>query len=188
MQRLVERIRVQRLTREAYEPFGWVLGSLPGKQNPDYLEVQISTFWGEHIFDAGEGGAVQLVWLDYKWRGFAIQEFESHRLTEQAFIPVAWSPMVHVVCPPPDDPTVPEIAPDLGRVRAFLLDGTKGVCMKRGCWHTPLPLGDNTTYLMITRHSTTTDILNGERGGGVTVETVVARVSDLTDTAFELVL
>jgi ureidoglycolate lyase len=188
MESTVKRIRVQRLTREAYEPFGWVLGAPPDRQNQDYLEVRISTFWGEHIFDVGEGGAVQLVWVDYRWRGFGIEELESHRLTEQAFIPVAWSPMVQVVCPPPDDPMALEIVPDLSQMRAFLLDGTKGVCMKRGCWHTPLPLGDSATYLMITRHSTTTDILNGERSGADTVETVVVEVSDLTDTVFELVL
>ena len=188
MQCLVERIRVQRLTRKAYEPFGWVLGSPPGRQHPDYVEGRISTFWGEHIFDVGKGGAVQFVWLDYRWRGFEIQELESHRLTEQALAPVTLRPMVHVVCPPPQDPSAPDIVPDLSQMEAFLLDGTKGVCMKRGCWHTPLPLGDNIPYLMITRHSTTTDLLHAERSGADVTETVICEISDLTDTAYELLL
>jgi ureidoglycolate lyase len=184
----VERIRVQRLTREAYEPFGWVLGSPPDKQDPDYFEAEISTFWGEHVFEVGQGGAVQLVWLHFRARGFRIVDFESHRLTEQALIPVASSPMVHVVCPPPDDPMAAEVVPNLEQMRAFLLDGTKGVCMKRGCWHTPLPLIDKASYLMITRQSTTADLINGERSGADTTETVVHKISDLTDAVFELVL
>ena len=188
MTRAVKRIKVQGLAREAYEPFGWVLGGAPDRHDPHYFEAEISTFWGEHVFQVGQGGAVQLVWLQYKARGFEVGEFESHRLTEQALIPVAGSPMVHVVCPPPQDPMATEIVPDLERMQAFLLDGTKGVCMKRGCWHTPLPLVGGASYLMITRKSTTVDLINGERSGAEATETVVRKISDLTDTVFELVL
>jgi len=32
--------------------------------------------------------------------------------------------------------------PDLEQMTAFLLDGSAGVCMRRGCWHDHFPLVD----------------------------------------------
>lgn len=182
------RLQVQRLTREAYEPFGWVLGDVPNVDSPDYFGGDGTEFWAEHDFEVGLGGAVQLLWVQYKWHGFEIESMESHRLTEQAIIPATGDPIVHVVCPPPADPMQPDIVPDLDRIQAFLLDGTKGVCMRRGCWHMHRSLRDTATYLMITRRSTTTDILEEKRSGAQTTETVVCGLAALTDTTIEFVL
>jgi ureidoglycolate lyase len=183
----IERLRIQILTREAYGPFGWVLGAAPDTENPTHFDSERTTFWHEHDFDVGEGGVVQFVWVRYKRRDFTILHLESHRLTEQTIVPVTGQPIIHVVCPPPDDPMAPDIVPDLGRMEAFLLDGSKGVCMKPGCWHAHFPLGDEATYLMVTRRSTTADLLNAKHSGADPTETVVQEMSDLTNTIFELV-
>jgi ureidoglycolate lyase len=164
-----------------------VLGGPPDLDSPDHFDSETTRFWAEHDFEVGEGGDVQLLWVNYRWRGFEIQYVESHRLTEQAIIPVTGDPIVHVVCPPPDDLMAPDIVPDLDRMQAFLLDGSKGVCMKKGCWHAHRSLRDEATYLMITRRTTTTDILDEKRGGAETTETVVWEIGALTEDAFELV-
>lgn len=182
------RIVIRGLTREAYAPFGWILGSRPVSQNQDYLDGKDLTAWHEHNFQPGEGGVVEFVWIEYKRGGFSISRLESHRLTEQALIPVSGKPMVHVVCPPPDDPLKNHIAPDLDRMMAFLLDGSRGVCMRRGCWHDHFPLVDQVTYLMVTRRSTQVDIQNARETGGTPTETVMVDLSRLTDMVFELVL
>lgn len=188
----MRRIRIEPLTREAYAPFGWVLGERPDQDRRDSLclDSENVTFWHEHDFRVEGDGVVELVWVHYKWRGFSIRRFESHRVTEQAMIPVTGAPLVHVVCPPPDDPMAPDIAPDLDRMKAFLLDGSKGVCMRRGCWHEPqnFPLVGSVSAVVITRRSTTMDLLNAEHSGVSSTETAVVEIRDLTDATFELTL
>jgi ureidoglycolate lyase len=188
----MRRIKIEPLTREAYAPFGWILGEMPDQDRQDSLRLdgEYITFWHERDFQVGVGGVVEFVWVHYKWRGFSIRRFESHRLTEQAMIPMKGAPLVHVVCPPPDDPTVPDIAPDLDRMKAFLLDGSKGVCMRRGCWHEPqnFPVVGSVSALVVTRRSTTMDLLNADHSGVSSTETAVVEIKDLTDVAFELAL
>jgi ureidoglycolate hydrolase len=49
--------------------------------------------------------------------------------------------------------------PDPNAVRAFLFDGSQGVCMKVGTWHEFLfPLEDDTQALVILRHETNRDL------------------------------
>ncbi len=175
----IRKIRVQELTGEAFEPFGWTLGI--GRPS-DRFEGQTATLWHEHDFDVGVGGVVEFLWIQYERRGFRVERLESHRLTEQAVIPVGREPIVHVVCPPPEDPMVAEISPDVDRMAAFLLDGTKGVCMRRGCWHWPFPLVKPANYLLITRRSTTLDLYSGR----APAESIVKDLGELTDTVFEL--
>jgi ureidoglycolate lyase len=154
----------------------------------DSFASETTVFWHEHGFQPGAGGTTELLWVQFRTRAFSIQRLESHRLTEQAIVPVTGDAMIHVVCPPPSDPEAPDIIPDLDQVKAFLLDGSKGVCMKRGCWHAHFPLTNPATYLMITRRSTTQDILRAEYRGSSTTETITCDIDALTDTAFELVL
>jgi ureidoglycolate lyase len=185
----IERINVQGLTREAYEPFGWVLGARPFSEDRDcYSDSEQAIAWHGHNFDAGEAGVVEFVWAHYKWCGFSLLRLECHRLTQQAIIPVTGDPIVQVVSPPPIDPMAPDLSPDLDRIMAFLLDGTKGVCMRRGCWHWQLPLVDQATYLVVTRRSTTMELWNAKYSRASLTETVRKQISDLTGAVFELVL
>jgi len=172
-------LRIQELTEDAFEPFGWVLGK---KEPLSRLEGPTATLWHEHNFDPGEGGVVEFLWIQYVRRGFTVERLESHRLTEQAIIPVGREPIVHVVCPPPEDSTAPDISPDWNRMAAFLLDGTMGVCVKRGCWHWSFPLVEPANYLLVTRGSTIADLYSGRKP----TETVIKDLSNLTDTVFEL--
>jgi ureidoglycolate lyase len=153
--------RVELLTPEAYAPYGWVIGEAASSTDlRDMFHSDTLEFWHEHDFDPGAGGRLELIWVYYRRKPLRVENLESHRLTEQAIIPVAGAnPIVHVVCPPPPDPTADRITPDLNRMKAFLLDGTRGVCMRPGTWHTHFALGREANYLMLTRRSTTVEIL-----------------------------
>src|SRR5688500_15932810 len=118
-------VRVERLTREAYEPFGWVFGTGLVAGSKDVLSTDSLDFWHEHDFNPGPGGVVEFLWVRYKRSTTSRLTLESHRLTEQAIIPtVGGGPIIHVVCPPPPDPLRDEITPTLDQMRLFLLDGT----------------------------------------------------------------
>jgi ureidoglycolate lyase len=183
------KIEILELTKEAYEPFGWVLGEAPISKSPDlFYDGSGAIFWHEHNFAVGEAGVVEFLWVYYKRKGFSLVSLESHRLTEQAIFPVAGLPLVQVVAPPPEDPLAPDIVPELDKMTAFLVSGSQGVCMKRGCWHTQFALFDMTTCLMVTRESTTSDILIDRYACQSLHETVVVDIANLADEVYELVL
>jgi ureidoglycolate lyase len=186
--RTTREVRIQQLTSKAYAPFGWVLGTESTSSEGDYFDGTELKRWHEHDFEVGEGGVVEFLWIQYKLRPFSLVRLESHRLTEQALIPVDGKPMIHVVCPPPSCPSRQDIIPDLERLTAFLLDGSVGVCMKQGCWHWHFPLVDCATYLMVTRRSTSEDLDRAIESRTALTETVVREIGALTDTALQFVL
>lgn len=176
------RLTVEPLTPERYAPFGWVLGIRPPEADPTELyETATIEFWHEHTLDPGEGGATEYLWVHFKPRAPVVTGMESHLLTEQAIVPVTGVPLVHVVAPPPDAGTPPAgLRPRLEDARAFLLDGTLGVCMRAGTWHAQLALEEATTHLMVTRRSTTVDLLTSLAGDGPDAarETVLVRLDE----------
>ena len=152
-------LRVQRLTPEAIAPFGWVIGEKPEPGNPTLFSTATVKFQTAHDFDPGAGGVTEMVWATYGPGPMTCSGLESHRLTEQSFTPLGGSvPLIHVLAPPPEDPMAPNIAPDMTRAAAFLIDGTKGVCLRRGTWHNHVSLGGWANFLMLTRRSTTVEI------------------------------
>jgi len=79
-------------------------GGKAGAGAPGYYEGHDITSWSEHACRVGGEDQLELLWIHYRYRPLAITRLESHRLTEQALIPVTGKPIIHVVCPPPDDP------------------------------------------------------------------------------------
>jgi ureidoglycolate hydrolase len=185
----IAQVQLHPLTPQEYEPFGWVLGPAPPvSEETECVDELASIYWNAHDFHPGEGGVVEFAWSIYKLRPFSVVVLECHRLTEQAFIPIGGFPLGHVVCPPPEDPSAGAVAPDLGRVKAFLLDGSTGVCMRRACWHTNFPLVDGTTYLVVTRRSTQVELVREHYQGGPLQETARCRIESLMSTPIQLTL
>ena len=178
-------LRVERLTPEAYAPFGWVLGEWPpegsagGGGAARVVESPGARFWHEHDFIAGAGGQVELLWVTYKPEPPVAEKIEAHRNTEQAIVPVSGKPILHIVAPPDPDPLAPGIAPDLSAARAFYLDGSRGVCMRRGTWHMQFGIDEDAVYFMVTRRSTTDDIVAAVAGGMALVETVIVKTTPI---------
>lgn len=172
----VPALRVEPLTPEAYAPFGWVLGIRPPEGSRELVQGLAAQFWHERVFDAGDGGQTELVWVEYQPEPPLVVKIEAHRLTEQALVPVGGTPIIHIVAPPNDDPTAPEIAPDLSRAKAFYLDGTRGVCMRRGTWHIHLGIDRTAVHLMVSRRSTTTDLIGALRDGMPLAETEILKL------------
>lgn len=169
-------LTVEKLTPEAFEPFGWVIGTKPGPNDTDVQGNELTKWRTAHLFDPGEGGQVEFVWVNYCWKPFICEQLEAHRLTMQSFIPLGGSvPFIHVVAPPPDDPMEPSIAPDMTRAKAFLVDGTVGTCLRRGTWHGHFAAGGTANVLMITRRSTTLDIETTMAGDREEMEETVRR-------------
>jgi ureidoglycolate lyase len=147
-------IDVQPLTTENFRPYGWLLGktmkldsSIPAFSNSE------TDFWQEHVFDPGLGGEIEVLWVNYRNRQRAVTSLEVHRLTQQVIVPLTGE-IVHVVAGRQQDGSL-----DISSLRAFRVPVGKGICMQPGCWHTTRVDAAQVTCLMLTRRSTTVDLI-----------------------------
>lgn len=145
------------LNEESFAPYGHMLGrGLP--QNPEVPSFThpATDFWHEHDFETGPGGAPEILWVDYRNDRPLISSLEAHWLTQQAVVPLRGGPLLQAVaCSLPD-----QRAPDLSTLKIFLIRPGQGVCMRAGCWHTSLVVQGTVTCLMLTRRSTTRDLVS----------------------------
>ncbi len=56
-------------------------------------------------------------------------------------------------------PSAADGGPDLSQVAAFRVPQGQGVCMRPGCWHATRVAEAEVTCLMLTRRSTTLDLI-----------------------------
>jgi len=158
----------------AFAEFGWVLGTTretelgaTGFSHPG------SDFWHAHDFNPGAGGETEVLWVNYRNDDLRLRALEVHWLTEQAIIPLGGKGIVHVVCPTRADGSR---LPDTARLRCFRIDPGMGICMRPGCWHATFVLGGEATCLMLTRRSTTRDLVEHLKGGSAALESSIEPV------------
>ena len=166
-------IKIQILTEEAFRPFGWMLGKAMPKEGLVFSNAH-TDFWEEHLFNPGMGGETQILWVNYRTRQTQIMRLETHRLTQQVVVPLSRE-VVQVVALSQENGAV-----DLASVRAFRVRVGEGVCMRPGCWHTTRVEDGEARCLMLTRRSTTEDLIGHLKGGPSRSETA------LVDVAFEI--
>jgi len=157
-------IRIEAPTREGVAPYGWVLGKpFPTEEGAVAFRNAATGFWREHIFDAGDGGEVEILWVEYRNADPLVGRFEMHHSTQQAVVPLTGDIIQILALSAADG------APDLSSIRAYRLSPGIGLCMRPGVWHATR--GEAATCLMLTRRSTTIDLVNHLKGGGRASET-----------------
>ena len=147
-------LEINDLTPDAFNAYGWMLG----KPMPDGNGVPLYTnpatdFWQEHLFNTGAGGDAELLWVNYRSRSPEIASLEKHLLTQQAIVPLTGA-IIQVVALSAADGS-----PDLSTLAAFRVPQGQGVCMRPGCWHATRVCDPEVTCLMLTRRSTTVDLI-----------------------------
>ncbi|MBP0591840.1 ureidoglycolate lyase [Paraburkholderia sp. LEh10] len=125
-------LRIERLTREAFAPFGDVIELEGARHYPinggtteryhDLAKVDVSTQGGRPLINVFR--AQPRSWpID-------IAMMERHPLGSQAFVPLSDAPYLIVVAP------AGELDPS--KLRAFSTRGWQGVNYAKGVWHHPL--------------------------------------------------
>jgi ureidoglycolate lyase len=152
-------LAIEDVTVESFRPYGWLLGksmpvggSIPVFSNPD------TSFWQEHIFNPGSG-ETEVLSVAYQNADRAITSLEVHWLTQQAVFPLTGE-ILQVVASTLDDRS-----PDEASMRVFRVPVGQGICMRAGCWHTTRVDAQEVKCMMLTRRSTTIDLiahLNGQ--------------------------
>lgn len=164
-------ISVDPLTEAAIARYGWMLGKpLPAGSDAVAYRSAASDFWREHGFDAGTGGEDEILWVKYRSTDPAVERLEAHSLTQQAVIPLVGQ-IIQIVAA-----ATAEGLPDPATVRAFAISPGYGVCMRPGIWHATRAIAGEATCLMLTRRSTTTDLVRHLTTGAAATE---SRFADL---------
>ena len=146
-------VPVEDITHASVAPFGWLLGKPdPSKPEPFGFRSPASDFWHEHAFDSGTNGDTEVLWVKYRDNGPLVSKLEVHHVTQQAVVPLT-NAIVQILCVSHADRS-----PDLSTLRAFRLSPGVGLCMRPGIWHATR--ADDATCLMLTRRSTTIDLVD----------------------------
>ncbi|PYE87312.1 ureidoglycolate lyase [Phyllobacterium leguminum] len=139
-------LTVEPLTKEAFEPFGEVIGPDPSSMrliNGGTTERYHALFTPEA---AGEDARIIVSLFRGQPRKFPyiLDMMERHPLGSQSFSPLSGRPFLVAVAPDVNG------KPD--RPRVFLAKGGQGVNYRRGTWHHPLmALGDASDFLVVDR-------------------------------------
>ena len=163
----------QTLDATAFEPYGWVLG-LPGPSGDSGATFRsaASDFWQAHVFDCGETGQPEVLWVSYRDSASPIRAMEKHLLTQQAVIPLNGDLVQFVACSGADG------SPDLATLAAFRVRQGQGICMRPGCWHgTRIGRAGEVLCAMLTRRSTTLDLVRHLAHGEPARESTVAAIA-----------
>jgi ureidoglycolate lyase len=167
------------LTRASFEPFGEVLGprdngtitnrsfiergfvriadKIPGERIADFDVLDYWTPVAEISRDI-----LKLGYLRPRPRPLRFSWMERHLKGTQTFIPLGGNRSVLAVAPPSEGESGEEVVvPRLEDMRAFLLDGQRGVNLRIGTWHwTPFPLGERCDFIILVREKAALEDLN----------------------------
>ncbi|MFD4840901.1 ureidoglycolate lyase [Achromobacter sp. NPDC058515] len=147
-------LEINDLTTDAFTAYGWMLGKpMPDGHGVPLYSNTATDFWQEHLFNTGAGGDAELLWVNYRSQSAEVASLEKHLLTQQAIVPLTGE-IVQVVARSAADGS-----PDLATLAAFRVPQGQGVCMRPGCWHATRVAGAEVTCLMLTRRSTTVDLI-----------------------------
>lgn len=151
-------LKIETPTEQSLAPYGSMLGKpLRTGDGIVAFSSKNTDSWRQTLFNAGPGGEDEIVWVTYRNTDPVVDRLEQHHLTEQAVVPLT-GPLIQVLAL-----SGPDGQPDPATVKAFRLTPGVGVNMGRDVWHASR--ARNTTILMLTRGSTSVEILNRRKGG-----------------------
>ncbi|MFY3000982.1 ureidoglycolate lyase [Achromobacter xylosoxidans] len=164
-------VPVHDLTADAFSAYGWMLGKpMPLGNGVPLFSNDATDFWQEHVFNTGAGGDAQVLWVNYRSASADVASLEKHLLTQQAIVPLTGA-IIQVVARSAADGT-----PDLATLAAFRVEPGQGACMRPGCWHATRVTDAQVTCLMLTRRSTTLDLIQHLTTDAAASESAIAAI------------
>lgn len=162
----IHKIKVERLTPEAFKPFGKVLDATRRPKNH-------RTFNWDRGFDVDGKTIVGVIWQPFE--GMEFTQLERHFNVSQGFIPMSGSPSVVAVARP-TDPDDPNSVPRPEDVRAFLIDGSVGFRYKVATWHSLnryIVRPPGATFIILSVKPNPSEVVDYQKKFGVTFKLVV---------------
>jgi len=139
----MKEIKIKILTKEDFEPFGTIIE--PPSTKPVISNSSLD-FW-EALTEL-DVEKPQVSFLIVKKRDFSLDKIERHVKLTEVFIPLEGTSVFPLA--PPKDVKDPKAKVPLDELVAFLLDGSKGIVMKKGTWHwAPFPITEKATFAVM---------------------------------------
>jgi len=139
----MKEIKIKILTKEDFEPFGTIVESPSTKPT---ISDRSLDFW-EALTEL-DVEKPQVSFLIVKKRDFSLDKIERHVKLTEVFIPLEGTSVFPLA--PPKDIKDPKAKVPLDELVAFLLDGSKGIVMKKGTWHwAPFPITERATFAVM---------------------------------------
>jgi ureidoglycolate hydrolase len=141
-------LKAQCLNQIDFEPFGQKLCH-------EDIDREIEPAGGILVIPAVgkvdvENGEPELNFIKVIHRPFICKVMERHLLTSQSFVPLRGCCGLMVLAPASEGPL-----PDLSKVVAVIFDGSEGININRGTWHTaPFAISNESNYIMAGRKGT----------------------------------
>ncbi|SIT50942.1 conserved hypothetical protein [Paraburkholderia piptadeniae] len=158
-------LTIERLTSDAFLPYGWVLGEPPGEQSDvPYFESSALKRWHAHLFETGTPNEVEILWTRIGDDNPFVRTLETRLLTQEVVVPLT-APLIQIVAAP-----LTSRLPDMRSLRAYEIPVGLGTCIRPGCWQATRVLAGRTTALMLSRRSTTFDRVVHLHTGAPTAE------------------
>ncbi|MFM7345164.1 MAG: ureidoglycolate lyase [Tagaea sp.] len=148
-------IQVEPFNEESFAPFGIVIGP---RATPAEFKGNASEGW---LLEFEAMGGAQLMYSRFHHQKMRFSLVERHFGVTQGFVPLNGTPLVMVVAPP-------GVSPSPESLRAFLLDGTRGLLMREGTWHTLDRYPVRPPYvdvLFLTARATHEELMREQAGG-----------------------
>jgi len=131
------------LTKENFAPFGTIIETPSTK--PAISDRSLD-FW-EALAEL-DVEKPQVSFLVVKKRDLSLDKIERHVKLTEVFIPLEGVSVFPLA--PPKDVEDPKAEVPLDESVAFILDGSKGIVMKKGTWHwAPFPITEKATFAVI---------------------------------------
>ena len=178
----VHTIRIEPLTEEGLRPFGQIVGDT-GK--PPTLQGAATKAWR---IDFGIDGTPEVLFARFDFQPWKVHRMERHLNVAQSFSPLDGKPSIMVVAPP-TDPNDWDAIPAPEELRAFLLDGSRGIMLGEGTWHAlhRFPLyPPSAEFAVLTALETTEELVKAAAGGPATKLTQIADYRERFGITFEL--
>ena len=149
-------IKVESLNYKSFVPYGKILG--PSENKPTFSSNEFDLWFGIDNVESNEGIA-QFCWFEVKERRpFICDKFERHLKCSEAMIPVSGQSIIIVSLSKNNTDDTASL--DLETLKAFYLDGTKGINLKPGVWHwIPYPVSNQAHFILVLREGTDKDDL-----------------------------
>ena len=164
-------VSVKPLCEDTFAPFGWMLGcAFPGQTQTSAFSNTATDFWTQHVFQTGSPEGTEILWVNYRNKDLTVTHLEKHLLTEQAIVPLTGSIIQLMACSSADGAVDPTTA------TAFIIHPGQGICMRPGAWHATRSIEDEVTCLMLTRASTTIDLVSHLRDNQHSQESAIVEI------------
>jgi ureidoglycolate lyase len=139
----MKEVKVRILNQRNFKPFGIVIE--PPSTKPAISNMALD-YWG--ALARLDIDKPQVSFLIVKKREFILNQIERHVKLTEVFIPLKGT-SVFPVAPPKNVENLQANVP-VDEVTAFLLNGGKGIVMKKGTWHwPPFPITEEATFAVI---------------------------------------